>query len=97
MDNERGIFGVPIFRYILEKLIYNDEYENIDKNLNDSNVGARKNRNIRDNLFVLYSVMNSVKNKELDDVDIQIFDITKCFDKLWLEDSLTDLYEAGVC
>jgi len=57
MEIERGIFGVPIFRYIIEKLIYNDEYTNIDKNLDGSNMGARKNRNIRDNIFVLNSVI----------------------------------------
>ena len=51
-DCYRGIFRVTIFRSILDGLIYNDEYSNIDGNLTDSNVGARKNRNIRDNIFV---------------------------------------------
>ena len=60
MENERGIFGVPIFRYLIEKLIYNDEYSKIDKNLDDSNVGARKDRNIRDNIFVLNSILKLV-------------------------------------
>ena len=39
-DNYRGIFRVPIFRTILDRLIYNDEYDNIDEELSDSNVGA---------------------------------------------------------
>ena len=30
-ESYRGIFFVNIFRSILDKLIYNDEYENIDK------------------------------------------------------------------
>ena len=34
---------------IFDKLLYNDKYETIDSNLTDSNVGARKSRNIRDN------------------------------------------------
>ena len=37
-ENCRGIFRVPIFRSILDRLIYNDEYPNIDSNLSDSNV-----------------------------------------------------------
>ena len=37
-----GIFRVSIFRAILDKLIYNDEYDIIDRNLTDSNVGGRK-------------------------------------------------------
>mgnify|MGYP003328820621 CR=1 FL=1 len=40
LDNERGVFSVVIFRYILEKLIYNDEYDKIDARLSDSNVGS---------------------------------------------------------
>ena len=37
----------------------------IDDNLRDSNVGAKKGRNIRDNIFVLGAVVNSViKGKE---------------------------------
>ena len=39
LENERGVFSTVIFRNILEKLIYNDEYEKIDKKLTDSNVG----------------------------------------------------------
>ena len=41
-ESYRGIFRVTIFRSILDRLIYNDEYSNIDSNLTDSNVGARK-------------------------------------------------------
>ena len=40
-------------RSILDKLIYNDEYPVIDENMTDSNVGARQERNIRDNIFVI--------------------------------------------
>ena len=47
-DNYRGVFRVTIYRSILDKLIYNDEYDKIDENLSDCNVGARKKRNIRD-------------------------------------------------
>ena len=32
----------------------------------------------------------------MNDVDLSVYDVTKCFDKLWLEESLNDLYEAGL-
>ena len=32
-DSYRGIFRTPILRKILEKLIYDEEYEGIDENL----------------------------------------------------------------
>ena len=34
----RGIFRATVFRNILDRLIFNDEYKTIDKNLTDSNV-----------------------------------------------------------
>ena len=61
-NSYRGIFRVPIFRTILDRLIYNDQYEVIDEALSDSNVGARKNRNVRDNIFVLNAITKSVIN-----------------------------------
>ena len=76
-ENYCGIFNIPIFRTILDTLIYVDEYDEIDSNLTDSNVGARKNRNIRDEIFVLNTVMNSVVYGKEEPVDIQIFDIEK--------------------
>ena len=73
-DNYRGIFRVTVFRSILDRLIYNDEYSTIDSNLTDSNVGARKGRNIRDNIFVVNAVINSITKGNQEPVDIQLFD-----------------------
>ena len=95
-ENYRGIFRVPVLRAILDRLIYNDEYYNIDKNLTDSNVGARKDRNIRDNIFVLNSINNSVVNGTEAPIDIQLFDVEKCFDSLWVEECINDVFEAGL-
>ena len=95
-DNYRGIFRVTIFRTILDRLIYNDEYEKIDSNLTDSNVGARKGRNIRDNIFVMNAIMNSVVRGNEEPIDIQVFDVEKCFDALWLQECINDIYEAGL-
>ena len=58
LNQYRGVFRVLVFRSILEKLIYNDEYYTVDDNLTDANVGARKGRNIGDNLFVVNAVLN---------------------------------------
>ena len=61
-DSFRGIFRTPVLRNILDKLIYDDEYENIDENLTNFSVGSRKRRNIRDNLFVINAIANASKN-----------------------------------
>ena len=59
-ENYRGVFRVPILRSILDRLTYNDSYYTIDSNLTDGNVGARKCRSVRDNIFVIGAVTNSV-------------------------------------
>ena len=95
-NNYRGIFRVTILRSILDKPIYNDEYCIIDENLTDSNVGARKGRNIRDNIFVVSAIVNNVVRRKLKGIDIGIYDIEKCFDKLWSKECINDLYENGL-
>ena len=80
---------------ILDKLIYNEKYEVIDTAMSDSNIGGRKNRNIRNHIFILNGILNSVKQGESDSIDLQIFDLKKCFDSLWLQDTLNDMYETG--
>ena len=94
LNNDRGIFVVSVLRMILDTLIYQEKYPLIDKEMSNSNVGARKNRNIRDHLFIVYAVINSVVHGSADPVDIQIYDVEKCFDALWLKDCMLDLCES---
>ena len=95
-DNYRGIFRTNIFRSILDRLIYNDEYATVEASLTDSNVGARKGRNIRDNIFVINAITNSVSKEKSDSIDIQLYDVEKCFDALWLQECINDIYDAGL-
>ena len=95
-NNYRGVFRVTVLRSILDRLIYNDNYHTVDENLTDGNVGARKQRNIRDNIFVLGAVSNSVINGHEDAIQVQVQDAVKCFDKLWLEETTNALFEAGL-
>jgi hypothetical protein len=94
--NYRGVFRVSLFRSILDRLLYNDLYTIIDSTLTDGNVGARKGRNIRDNIFILGAVINSVTNGGEEPIQIQVVDVEKCFDKLWLQATTNALYEAGI-
>ena len=40
--------------------------------------------------------MNSVINGNEDPVDVQVFDIEKCFDALWTQECINDLFDAGM-
>ena len=95
LNSDRGIFSVSKIRSIIEKLICQSQYDTIDKSMSDSNVGGRKDRNIRDNLFVLYAIINDAIRKKKS-INLQFFDISKCFDAMWTEDTMNDFYDAGV-
>ena len=97
LTSDRGVFNVVKLRSILDKLSYNDNYTTIDQSMSCSNIGARKNRNIRDHLFVINGILNDVKNsKKNENIDIQIMDIRKCFDKMSYKETANDLFNAGV-
>ena len=54
MNNDRGIFILTAFKKILDKLIYNEKHEDIDRHMSDSNLGARKEIIVKNNLFMVY-------------------------------------------
>ena len=94
IDNERGVFILQAVRMIKDRLIYNDIKNQV--HMSDSQVGGREDYNVRDHLFVIYSVQNSVINKETPPIDIHLYDLCKCFDGLWLEECCNNLYDAGI-
>ena len=42
------------------------------------------------------AVVNSVIKGKEDAVDLQLYDVEKCFDSLWVEECINDIYEAGL-
>ena len=96
LSNDRGVFNLVKVRSLLDKMIYNDIYPDIDKKLSQSNIGARRGRNIRDHLFVIYSIINEIKTERKEDLEIQSIDIVKCYDELNYSETHNDLYDAGV-
>ena len=97
LENDRGIFLVSIFRSILMRLIYKNKYQIIDKNMSDSQVGARKGKSVRNHVWILNGIIQDVlSSKTKKPVDVLIFDYKQCFDSLWLKECLNDLYESGV-
>ena len=50
---------------------------------------------LRDNLFVIYATINeAIRTKKA--IDIQFYDLSKCFDAMWMEETMNDVYDAGV-
>ena len=62
--------------------------------MSDSNIGGRRGQTIKNHLFIIYRIINSVLVEEKSCIDIQIYDIVKAFDRLWLDDCMNDLYDS---
>ena len=93
IKNERGIFVLTTLKKILDKLLYFDLHEDIDNNMSDSNIGARSGRQVKDHLFIIYGIINSVICGNEPCIDIQIYDLKQAFDSLWLTDCMIDLFD----
>ena len=97
LENDRGIFIVSIYRSILMRLIYLDTYETLDKSISDSQVGGRKGKSVRNHIWILNGVICDVLSKKKNTpVDLQIFDYKQCFDTLWIEECMNDVYVGGL-
>ena len=59
-------------------------------------MGARKKKNIRDHIFIINGIKNEALEKNNEAVDLVIVDYKQCFDSLWLEESMNDLFDAGI-
>ena len=85
-ESYRGIFRITVLGNILDRLIYNDEYPKIDTHLSDCNVGGRKGRSVRDNIFALNAILNYIRRGNKEAHDAQVYDVSQCFDALWLQE-----------
>ena len=96
LENDRGIFSIAVPKMIRDKLVYNDIYDIADASMSESQVGARKARSIRNHVWVIYQIINEVLKNKSEPIDIQIYNVAKCLDSLYLKKCCNDLYEAGI-
>ena len=64
LESDRGIFLVSIFRTILMTLIYKEKYDVIKLSMSDSNIGARKQKNIGNHIFIVNCIIQDVLSKK---------------------------------
>ena len=97
LNNWRGVFVLSVLRIILMKLIHERTYPIINKNMSDGQIGARRNRSVRDHLFVLNSILSDVMSStKKEPIDLQIMDYKQMFDAEELETVLNAYYDSGV-
>ena len=95
--NERGIFGVSRVRAIMMRMIYNMKYDTIDRNMSDCQMGGRRKKGCKNNIFIINGIIQDVlRSKKNKAIVLQIYDYAQMFDSICLEQALSDIYDAGV-
>ena len=79
------------------KLLLKDEYEKLDSYMTDSNIGGRQGRRIHDHLFLVNGIIfDNSSSKKKKPISICIYDCRQCFDPMWQDEVINNLYEAGI-
>ena len=97
LRNWRGIFVANVLRTINMKILHDRSYEKVALSITNSRIGAQKKKSVRNNLFVLNSVISDVLSSvKKSPVDLTVMDYKQIFDAEEVFISLNALYEAGV-
>ena len=97
LKNERGIFRVSVVRYILMRMVYNSKYPIIDKNISDCQMGGRKGKGCRSNIWIINGIIHeTLHNKKKKPIVLQIYDYSRMFDSINLQEAISDIYDYGL-
>ena len=96
LENERGIFRVDVIRSILMRLIYNDKYPEVDRNMSDGQMGGRKGKGCRNNIFIINGIIHDVITNNKKPIMLQIYDYKQMFDSMNLKLAISDIYKTGL-
>ena len=73
------------------------KYPIIDSNMSDCQMGGRKKKSCKNNIFIINGLIHDVlKSKKMKPILLQIYDYSQMFDSIDLQQALSDLYDVGV-
>ena len=79
------------------RMIYNSKYPDIDTNISDSQMGARKGKGCKTNIWIINGIIHeTLKSKKMKPIRLQIYDYAQMFDSINLEEAISDLYDVGL-
>ena len=65
--------------------------------MTDSNIVGRAGRRIQEHIFIVIGIIfDNASSKKNKPISICIYDCRQCFDSMWQEEVINDLYEAGI-
>ena len=79
------------------RMIYNDNYSKIDRNMSDNQMGGRRGKSCRNNIFMVNGIIHDVmKRANSKPIMLQLYDYSQMFDSIDLKQAISDIYEAGL-
>ena len=78
------------------RLIYNDKYPDVDKNMSDGQMGGRKGKGCRNNIFIINGIIHDVITNNKKPVMLQVYDYKQMFDSMNLKLAISDIYKTGL-
>lgn len=70
-----------------------DNVDKINSRLSDTNPGARRRRPMKDHILIVHGVINSIMKDSDESIDIQVCNLEKAFDEMWMEDCYNDVFD----
>ena len=77
------------------RMIYNSKYTKIDSNMSDSQMGGRKGKGCRNNIFILNGIIHEELKSKKEPIMFQIYDYAQMFDSINLQEAISDVYDFG--
>ena len=78
-------------------LIYDSKYPDIDRRMSDCQMGGRRGKGCKNNIFIVNGIIHNVlKSKNMKPVLLQIYDYSQMFDSINLQKAISDVYDAGL-
>ena len=96
LSNERGIFRVSVIRSILMNLIYDSHYPEVDKKISECQMGGRRQKSSKNNIFIINGIIHDVMASKKPPVVLQYYDYSQMFDSMNLDEAINDIYDTGL-
>ena len=77
------------------RLIYDSKYPEIDSKMSDAQMGGRKGKGCRNNIFLLNGIINEQRDRKNEPIMFQIYDYAQMFDSINLQEAISDVYDCG--
>ena len=94
MSNKRGLFLTNNISKVYERVLKQRNDENFRTGLTEWQTGGVKNRSPIDNVMTAIAIIEQNKYMKKNTY-LVLTDAEKCFDKLWLQDGIFELWRCG--